>query len=160
MCDSNKELRCDDNTKLLWLEYFLSPMTSAEIRTEFYLYTNELSSRQSIHYNNKPATISALGFKGSRDTKIIIHGFRSSSDERWVEEMMDAFKIRGDFNIILVDWRRGANFIFPMYTKASLNTPIVGNDVAKLIKVLPTNKSKVHIIGHSLGAHVASFASK
>ena len=160
MCDPNTTLGCYDKTKAL-SDGLLLPKAAIKFQTKFYLYTNGFPAT-SIYYD-KPASISNSHFDGNYDTKIIIHGFGSSSSEQWVHDMKNAFKIKGKFNIILVDWRHGAEISISEtlgYSQASINTRVVGNEVGKLIEALPTNKSKVHLIGHSLGAHVSSFASK
>lgn len=76
--------------------------------------------------------------------------------------MKDALKKRGDFNIILVDWKKGAD---KDYFQAAGNTRLVGAQVAELIRFLissasgsPTSPEKFYIIGFSLGAHAAGYA--
>ena len=62
-------------------------------------------------------------------------------------------------NIISVDWGNGAGF---PYSQAAANTRVVGAEVASLVKMLRDrvgmDMSDVHVIGHSLGAHVAGYA--
>lgn len=64
-------------------------------------------------------------------------------------------------NIIIVGWGDGAK---PLYTQAAANTRVVGAQVAKLINLIVSNDiaymNKFHIIGHSLGAHVAGYAGE
>lgn len=63
-------------------------------------------------------------------------------------------------NVICVDWANGA--ILPNYVKASANTRLVGKQLAIFLKGLIGNIGlsvrKMHLIGFSLGAHVAGFA--
>nr|XP_042122184.1 inactive pancreatic lipase-related protein 1 [Peromyscus maniculatus bairdii] len=62
-------------------------------------------------------------------------------------------------NCICVDWKRGSQ---TTYTQAANNVRVVGAQLAHMLDVLATNysysPSKVHLIGHSLGAHVAGEA--
>ena len=37
---------------------------------------------------------------------------------------------------------------------------LVGLEVARLVEILRTDPAKVHIIGHSLGAHIAGYAGE
>ena len=37
---------------------------------------------------------------------------------------------------------------------------LVGLEVARLVEVLRLDPAKVHIIGHSLGAHIAGYAGE
>lgn len=62
-------------------------------------------------------------------------------------------------NIICVDWSKGAEL--PNYVKAASNTRLIGKQLALLLKGLieqaGLSKSDLHLIGFSLGAHVAGF---
>ena len=62
-------------------------------------------------------------------------------------------------NVISVDWGNGAGF---PYSQAAANTRLVGAEVAQVIQLLKDRKgvsvSNVHVIGHSLGAHVTGYA--
>lgn len=64
--------------------------------------------------------------------------------------------------MVLVDWYEGADEL--NYMKAVQNIRVVGREVALLINSLTEengfNLSDVHIIGHSLGAHVAGYAGE
>lgn len=62
--------------------------------------------------------------------------------------------------MICVDWEKGA--LLPNYVKAAANTRLVGKQLALLIKGLVENNGlslrNLHLIGFSLGAHIAGFA--
>lgn len=62
--------------------------------------------------------------------------------------------------MICVDWENGATI--PNYVRAAANTRLVGKQVAMLVEGLHTKLKlpidNVHMIGFSLGAHVAGFA--
>ncbi|XP_061163845.1 lipase member I-like [Saccostrea echinata] len=66
-----------------------------------------------------------------------------------------------DANVIVVDWEKGADHL-EHYEQAAVNTEVVGTILALLVRNLEDHqgakKSHIHIIGHSLGAHVAGFA--
>lgn len=57
---------------------------------------------------------------------------------------------------VCVDWGPGS--AVPNYVRAAANTRLVGRQLAKLIRSLDVPLEKVHLIGFSLGAHVAGFA--
>ena len=63
--------------------------------------------------------------------------------------------------MIAVDWSHGAGL---PYGQATANTRVVGAQVGKLINFLVANTNvtadDVHVIGHSLGAHVAGYAGQ
>lgn len=62
--------------------------------------------------------------------------------------------------VLCMDWENGATL--PNYVRAAANTRLVGRQLAYLLKGLEThnslNMSRVHLIGFSLGSHVAGFA--
>nr|KAF7398027.1 hypothetical protein H0235_016035 [Vespula pensylvanica] len=89
-------------------------------------------------------------------TKVIVHGFGSSCDHVWVYEMRSALMTVHECNIVCVDWGPGS--AVPNYVRAAANTRLVGRQLAKLIRNLEVPQEKVHLIGFSLGAHVAGFA--
>jgi predicted alpha/beta-fold hydrolase len=102
----------------------------------------------------------ARRFNASSPTKVIVHGFGSSCSHVWVYEMRSALMAVEDCNVICVDWERGATI--PNYVRAAANTRMVGKQVALLLAGLQRHAGlpvhKVHVIGFSLGAHVAGFA--
>lgn len=64
-----------------------------------------------------------------------------------------------NFNIIVVDWSEGS---MRFYTRAKatvfLVADIVADFVDRLVKENGMNLDDLHIIGHSLGAHVSGLA--
>ncbi|CAL7952330.1 unnamed protein product [Xylocopa violacea] len=89
-------------------------------------------------------------------TKVIVHGFGSSCDHVWVYEMRSALMTVQECNIVCVDWGPGS--AVPNYVRAAANTRLVGRQLAKLVRSLNVPLERVHLIGFSLGAHVAGFA--
>ena len=55
-----------------------------------------------------------------------------------METMVDAFLIQGDYNVIRVDWQRGA---LDVYGIAVANTRIVGAEISLLIDQLKVTNS-------------------
>lgn len=63
--------------------------------------------------------------------------------------------------MIFVDWEKGATG--PAYAVAAANTQLIGRQLAILIMdmvALNSDPDRIHLIGFSLGAHVAGFAGK
>lgn len=90
-------------------------------------------------------------------TKIIIHGFVDNfhlSD--WMQRMKTRFLSAGDYNVIIVDWSCGNEF---PYFQAIQNSKIVADELKKLIHFLRDSRGAeagdFHLIGHSLGSHIA-----
>nr|CAD7443905.1 unnamed protein product [Timema bartmani] len=67
----------------------------------------------------------------------------------------------GDMNVFLVDWSGGGGSI--KYWKAVANTRVAGKSLARFIQRLISkggaNPGDFHLIGHSLGAHICSYAA-
>jgi len=107
-------------------------------------------------------------FKVERRTVIIVHGFLSHGQETWIRDMEEALLEWDDVNVVIIDWSAGGNTW--NYYKAAVNTRIVGYQVAKFIEHI-TNATinnngpdvniwgSLHLIGHSLGAHICGFVA-
>ncbi|XP_038646433.1 endothelial lipase-like [Scyliorhinus canicula] len=102
-------------------------------------------------------------FNMTSKTFVIIHGWTTTGlMESWISGMVKALKKQEVYaNIIVVNWLERAH---QLYTIAANNSEVVGREVAMLVdwlqKVTDIPLQKVHMIGYSLGAHVAGFAGK
>lgn len=71
---------------------------------------------------------------------------------------MKELLLREDCNVVIVNWLAGAG---PPYTQAVANTRLVGAMTARLaaqlIEVAEFPSSRMHCIGHSLGAHTCGY---
>ncbi|XP_059488115.1 pancreatic lipase-related protein 2-like isoform X2 [Neocloeon triangulifer] len=145
------------------------PLSAADIDTKFFLYTRDRDGATQIRVGE---------FKDSADgrwkpleqllkkrkTIFVIHGFQNSADEEWVKKMAQALlSTKEDLQVVAVDWAEGAKPRFFNYVQSVSNTPVVGEEVAKLVRHLNEHLgiplSDFHLIGHSLGAQVASYVS-
>ena len=67
-----------------------------------------------------------------------------------------------DMNVIVFDWSRGASK--KNYYQAVANTRVAGELLAKMLKQLHATEharyATMHLIGHSLGAHIAGYAGR
>ncbi|KAG5339915.1 LIPP lipase, partial [Acromyrmex charruanus] len=107
-------------------------------------------------------------FKIERRTVIIVHGFLSHGQETWIRDMEKALLEWGDVNVVIIDWSAGSNTW--NYYKAAVNTRIVGYQLSKFIEHVTNattiaqpsvnNWGPLHLIGHSLGAHICGFAAR
>ncbi|XP_009272108.1 PREDICTED: endothelial lipase [Aptenodytes forsteri] len=100
-------------------------------------------------------------FNATAKTFFIIHGWTMSGMfETWLGSLVSALREREkDANVVVVNWLSLAH---QLYTDAVNNTQIVGKSIARLLDWLQENPlfqlENVHLIGYSLGAHVAGFA--
>lgn len=152
------ELGCFNNTKP-WYSFLRPlplPMEPEKINTSITLY----NTRQDIELW---PNIKILNFNVSKPyTVFIFHGFASNGNSSWVKQLAKAYLKKRDANIFIVDWGQGASHI--NYLQVASNTRIVGAEVTRFVKYLINEKNltldKVHLIGHSLGAHICGYISK
>ncbi|XP_060762303.1 lipoprotein lipase [Neoarius graeffei] len=107
-------------------------------------------------------TISDCRFKLDAQTFLVIHGWSVAGlFESWITKLVSAlFEREPNANVIVVDWLQRASQHYP--TSAE-NTRLVGRDVAQFINWLEAigyPLEKLHVLGYSLGAHVAGIAGK
>jgi len=94
-------------------------------------------------------------------TVFMVHGFASYGNASWLLDLKDAYLKRVDANVFVVDWGDGAQKV--NYLQVASNTRIVGAELARFGNFLlkkGQNKSSLHLIGHSLGAHIMAYLSK
>ncbi|KAJ0065170.1 hypothetical protein NL108_005657, partial [Boleophthalmus pectinirostris] len=109
----------------------------------------------------KAESLSACSFNSSAKTFLVIHGWTlSGMFESWVAKLVSALYEREQTaNVIVVDWLNSAQ---NHYVVAAQKTKSVGQEVARFIDWMEeaTNMplDNLHLIGYSLGAHVAGFA--
>ncbi|XP_039622938.1 lipoprotein lipase isoform X1 [Polypterus senegalus] len=106
-------------------------------------------------------SLHSCNFNLTSKTFIVIHGWTvSGMFESWVPKLVAAlYERERDANVIVVDWLNRAH---QHYSVAAENTKLVGCDIAWLIDWMEETANipleNVHLIGYSLGAHVAGFA--
>lgn len=82
----------------------------------------------------------------------------------WGLQMKDKLLSKEPQNVIIIDWINGAKF---PYHQSAANTRLVGAQVAQFLMTVKAVAQKtgvkqglVHIIGFSLGAHVAGYVGR
>ncbi|XP_014275645.1 pancreatic triacylglycerol lipase [Halyomorpha halys] len=125
----------------------------------FYLYTKEEpNERQQLILNDVDVFQSSF-FNPDNPTKIIIHGFLDCSTNPMAQTIKNSLLEQEDVNVILVDWGKIAKGLD--YIKIAMETVDIGAFVARFMEFLVENGAQLddfHLIGHSLGAHIAGFA--
>ncbi|KFM61335.1 Pancreatic lipase-related protein 1, partial [Stegodyphus mimosarum] len=96
-------------------------------------------------------------FDPNLPTKIIIHGFVDNLQiSEWMQKMKNAFLSEGEYNVIITDWSCGNEF---PYTQAVHRSKTVAEKMKELIIFLRdstgADPANFHLIGHSLGSHIA-----
>lgn len=141
----------------------LLPLSPETLRTKFLLNTRDNSApslEDEIHYTDQ-FSVSRSHFSAQKKTKIIVHGFTDYGGDKWLVNMMKAFLIKDDFNVIRVDWKFGS--LIP-YAQATANTRLIGAEIALLVQRIclwtGAKAEDFHILGHSLGSHIAGYAGE
>ncbi|KAL0121396.1 hypothetical protein PUN28_006721 [Cardiocondyla obscurior] len=93
-------------------------------------------------------------------TIFYVYGYMQFPEDSNVQLMMRALCYGKTDNVVLLDWSKYSN---GTYATVFRNAEKVGNLFAQSIRLLVDSGldiSKIYIVGHSLGAHIASFAGK
>jgi len=136
------------------------PNSRETIDTKFTLFTRSNQQTGQRLVADKEDSIRKSLFNKNRPTKIIIHGFLESTSASWFTPMNQELLNYLDYNVINVDWG-GLRASKTLYTQATANTRVVAAEIVYLLKTLVKVKSldldDVHIVGHSLGSHIAGY---
>ena len=100
-------------------------------------------------------------FNSSTSVLIMVHGWLDNGQEPWYRTMFPPLLTKYDL-VISVDWSKGAAGL--LYPKNVANVQLIGREIGYLLYRLNTEVNldlkKVHIVGFSLGAHVAGLAGR
>lgn len=165
-CFPNKKWECDEDcvqaSKSLALE--LEQLGTSHL-VKFYLYNKNMidgSEGYSVFDFNSIDTV-FTHFEAKNDTKIIIHGWMDNLNSSINALLKDNYLANYSYNIIITDWS-GAGSMNPVYPVARSMISIVSDQLAMLIDNLylqyNLKPENLHLIGHSLGAHIAGITGK
>jgi len=141
----------------------LIPRDPVTLDTKFLLHTRKtwfsLPRKPKLLRPLVDSDIFTANFDGKKETVFFIHGFLETRTEWYVKPYFRQFLRHGDMNVFFVDWTKGASF---PYMQAVGDSRIVGAQVGHMIESLHNLTSlkihQCHVIGFSLGAHVAGHA--
>ncbi|XP_071544128.1 pancreatic lipase-related protein 2-like [Panulirus ornatus] len=88
---------------------------------------------------------------------VITHGYLESAEIGWIQRMVESLLTSG-VGVVTVDWFKAAT---PPYAQAVANVRLIGAVTGYLLHILAyyeVDMRKVHLVGHSLGAHLMSYA--
>ncbi|XP_023800268.1 lipase member I [Cyanistes caeruleus] len=153
---SDEEQKCPEFTDL----NIGNALSGTELRVQLLLYTRENPdcSERLIEHN---VTTSEY-LNTTKKIVFVIHGFRpTGSPPAWLGDMKKLLLSSEDMNLIIVDWNRGATTV--NYITAVENcrkvAEILKNYVDQML-VGGASLDSIHMIGVSLGAHVAGFVGQ
>ncbi|KAK5644544.1 hypothetical protein RI129_005844 [Pyrocoelia pectoralis] len=139
------------------------PESPSVLNTKFFLFRNDLklSHPQRLYYEDNGLSLKQSKFNERENVKVIVHGFMGSWRDNGTLDGAQLYTQICKCNVILLDWERGAKG--PHYANAAANTEIVGRQLGILLLHMINNglnPRKIHIVGFSLGAHIAGCASE
>ncbi|XP_078541291.1 hepatic triacylglycerol lipase [Lissotriton helveticus] len=130
-----------------------------ETKFQLYEHSGEEDFCQIMTYQLH--TLDKCNFNTSIPLIIIVHGWSvDGMMEGWILKMAAALKSHNkQYNVIIADWLTLAH---QHYAIAVQNTRLIGRELAEFVEWLELSskyqRSNVHLIGYSLGAHVSGFA--
>lgn len=111
--------------------------------------------------------LSETNFDPKKRTIIMVPGYLTADHVPWMHNHTNTWLELEDFNIIMVTWKsanQGA------YEQAVSNVPLVARQIIILLHYLtqlnnielsePNFMSNIHIVGHSLGAHIGAMIGR
>ncbi|XP_058474787.1 lipase member H [Solea solea] len=144
---------CDNFTDLNLSHCFMG--TSLYVRLLLYTRSNLDCGREVNHHNLSSQPL----FNLSRPTAFVIHGYRpTGAPPIWIDHLVHLLAEQEDMNIIVMDWNKGAANL--NYFTAVTYTREAANNLTGFILTMEeegASLSSVHLIGVSLGAHLAGF---
>uniref|UniRef100_A0A672L142 Lipase, hepatic b n=1 Tax=Sinocyclocheilus grahami TaxID=75366 RepID=A0A672L142_SINGR len=139
-----------------------TPPVKTVLKSSFHLYhEGSVFEETCAVVPFRSETLHRCAYNRSDPLVLIIHGWTMNGRmEPWIFDLASALKVRLEWvNVLISDWRKLALQPYPVAAK---NSRQVGRDVAALLKwleeVAQLSMDDVHLIGYSLGAHVAGFA--
>nr|UXP71915.1 esterase [Manduca sexta] len=100
------------------------------------------------------------GFDPELPLIIIAHGFMSDPDSGGLGDVLDAFHKKGQYNVLALD---SSAYIRWFYLRATTYVRYIGEKLGEILAAMVQrglNPNKIHLIGHSLGAHISGFTGK
>ncbi|KAK7590574.1 hypothetical protein V9T40_002187 [Parthenolecanium corni] len=136
-------------------------ITCPDPHIKFYLFTrkNQYNPQEITPSENK---ILQSNFNRQFINKVIFHGYNGDMNLTQLLEMKDGYLKTGDFNVWMIDWSVVA--AGPCYPVVVGNLNYVGTCVAQMLDIIlnatlvPKDKA-FHLIGFSMGAHVAAYTA-
>ncbi|XP_011291727.2 inactive pancreatic lipase-related protein 1 isoform X1 [Musca domestica] len=149
----------DDNRnnepQIIQFEYYGSTNPSEPIVNNVWMNEEEQTRHKRDTWEEM-----AEKFNPALDTKILVHGWKSSTQSNSIQSIRGGYIKRGHVNVFAINWRDQADNIY--YLRPARYTVQVGRAVAKLIDLLVEEKNadpkRIHLIGHSLGSHIMGYA--
>lgn len=138
------------------------PYFNAERQTVFHLFTRDNPTSSQILALHDVETLRRSNFDANRQTRFVVHGWNNDAKSPLNTAVRNAYLTVGDFNVIIVDWGKGANTINYISARNRVKTvyPVLASFIQFLSGHTGMQLDTVSLIGHSLGAHISGLAAK
>ncbi|XP_067641470.1 pancreatic triacylglycerol lipase isoform X2 [Eurosta solidaginis] len=144
-------------------QFNVHPQKPSIIEPHYTLFTTRNMSRPTFLDLNDPEAVTKMGINPKGKIFFVSHGYLENGNVDWMRELCKTLlssEPEGNAAVVLIDWGGGSN---PPYVQAVANIRLVGAITAHVIHMLYEelhlpNLKNVHIIGHSLGSHLAGYA--
>ncbi|XP_062377986.1 lipase member H isoform X2 [Sardina pilchardus] len=153
LCRGQEDRECDHFTDLDFHDSFIG--TNLYVRLLLYTRANLDCGQELAHHRLAAQPL----FNLSRPTAFVVHGYRpTGAPPIWIDHLVRLLALQQDMNVLVVDWNRGAANL--NYFTAVTNTRRTAANITGFIQKMQeagASLDSVHLIGVSLGAHVAGF---
>lgn len=132
-------------------------VTKADIKIYFYIKNSDYVE---VNISNVDA-IKKCGYSSAKNTVFIIHGWHNYYHSSMCQHVKDAYLAATDMNVFVVDWSSVAQQEYIQARNQVVQTgKVIGEMILDMLNNGLLSFSKISIIGHSLGAHVAGTTGK
>lgn len=139
------------------------PKSPVECNARYPVFNKSTKNLPKFIDINDPDHLKTVGINPNGKIYLVTHGYMESGNRPWIQHLTDALleeDIHGTASVIVVDWGDASS---PPYTQAVANARLVGAITAHIIHLIYEelglrNLNKVHMMGHSLGAHMSGYA--
>ncbi|CAG2163630.1 unnamed protein product, partial [Oppiella nova] len=159
--------RTDNYKHPIFRPTILLPQSPQRINTKLILYERSQPDGRVVIVNQwivgKDLTPFLNQTSGERkDIKFIITGFKDNpSEQQWINRLKNELLINGDYIVFVVDWSGGNGL---PYHQAIENMRVVVTQLSIFMTHLQSHLqvpcNNYHLIGYSLGAHLAGLLGK
>ncbi|CAG2101124.1 unnamed protein product [Medioppia subpectinata] len=150
---------------------YMSALDVNDWDLQFILFTRinrDNPSLTILPYNPTDDSIKITAFDPKKPTKFLVHGWLNSYNKTdqmgvyWMKNVTDFILSQTDGNVFCVDWSKVAGDVlyFPVVPKTQVVGQMIGYFINRLIAATGVSLNDIHLIGHSLGAHVVGFAGQ
>ncbi|KOB77220.1 putative lipase, partial [Operophtera brumata] len=100
------------------------------------------------------------GYDPKSELVMFMHGFTDNPDSTNFQTVNEAFQSIGHYNILALD---ASSLIRWLYLRSTTYVRFIGQRLGEALAAMVNNglePKNIHLVGHSLGAHIAAFACK